>query len=196
MEIQATSTKEEARTIVEPIASKEEMHAAFNSGIRSTLIYLQEIASWFFYILKRPLSLVLALWVLSIFLNTLSITFRSAFSPICGLPVVSRMPVCKLLNAAQDREGGPRHAEYPALVEMQGKTFEQLLDESVGGSSLALEIKKAEMATADLVTVVRTSDLRSREHLADALGNFVGSARSTARGLQKLNAKVSGSVDR
>jgi len=81
------------------------------------------------------------------------------------------------------------------MVEMQSKSFEQLLDESVGGSGLALEIKKAEMATTDLVTLVRVSKLTSKDLLAEALVEFVGNARETARGLLKLSAKVSSSVD-
>lgn len=82
------------------------------------------------------------------------------------------------------------------MIEIQSKTFEQLLDESIGSSSLALDIKKAEMATSDLVTVVRISDLRSKDQLANALSGFSDNARETARGLQKLNAKISGSVDK
>lgn len=82
------------------------------------------------------------------------------------------------------------------MVEIQSKTFEQLLDESIGSSSVALDIKKAEMATSDLVTLVRMSDLRSKDHLANALSSFSEDARDTARGLQKLNAKISGSVDK
>ena len=81
------------------------------------------------------------------------------------------------------------------MVEMQSKTFEQLLDEGVGSSSLALEIKKTQMATSDLVIVVKTSDLRSKDTLTEALKAFVDDARDTARGLQKLNARISGSVD-
>lgn len=82
------------------------------------------------------------------------------------------------------------------MVEIQSKTFEQLLDETVGSTSLALDIKKAEMATHDLVTLVKISDLRSRDRLADALVSFSDDARDTARGLQKLNARISGSVDK
>lgn len=183
--------------VVQPIASMEEVQSALNSSVRSTLVYIQQIASSFFYLLKRPLSIILVLWVIAVILNTLSESLRAAFSPFCSLPFASRTPICKVINAGHEGTGRPLHAtEYPAMIEMQSKTFEQLLDEGVGGSSLSLEIKKAEMATADLIAVVRTSDLRSREHLADTLSNFIGGARNTARGLQKLNAKVSSSVDR
>ena len=81
------------------------------------------------------------------------------------------------------------------MVEMQSKSFEQLLDESVGGSGLALEIKKAEMATTDLVTLVRVSKLSSKDLLADALLEFVTNTKETSRGLLKLSAKVGSAVD-
>jgi hypothetical protein len=80
-------------------------------------------------------------------------------------------------------------------VNVQSATFEQLLDESVGGSGLALEIKKAEMATSDLITLIRVSELRSRQVLADTLAEFVEDAKKTGRGLQRLNAKVGSAVD-
>ena len=89
-----------------------------------------------------------------------------------------------------------RHADYPKMVEIQSKTFEQLLDESVVGSGLSLEIKKAEIATRDLVTLVRMSKLTSKDLLADALTDFVDDARNAAKGMQKLSAKVNGAVDR
>jgi hypothetical protein len=78
---------------------------------------------------------------------------------------------------------------------VQSATFEQLLDESSSGSVLALKIKKAEMATTDLVTLVRVSDLRSRDMLGDALRQFVDDARLAGRALNKLNSKVAGAVD-
>lgn len=66
----------------------------------------------------------------------------------------------------------------------------------MGGSGLSLEIKKAEMATIDLGTLVRVSDLKSRDLIAESLGEFVEDAKNTGRGLQKLSSKVGGAVDR
>jgi hypothetical protein len=93
------------------------------------------------------------------------------------------------------KELPPRWADYPKLVDVQSSTFEQLLDESVGGSGLALEIKKAEMATVDLNTLVRVSNLKSRDLIAETLSEFVEDAKKTGRGLQKLSSKVGGAVD-
>ena len=67
---------------------------------------------------------------------------------------------------------------------------------SIGGTTLSLDIKKTEMATKDLVTVVKSSDLRSKNLLADALVAFIGDARDTGRGLQTLNARINSAVDR
>jgi len=81
-------------------------------------------------------------------------------------------------------------------MEVQGSTFERLLDGSAGGSGLALEVRKAEFATADLATLVRHSDLRSNDVLADLLTTFVKDAKKTARSLTKLSSKVGGAVDK
>jgi hypothetical protein len=79
---------------------------------------------------------------------------------------------------------------------MQSAKFEQLLDETSEGSGLSLEIKKAEMATADLTTLVRISDLKSRDLLADVLVEFVNDAKKAGSGLQRLSSKIGGAVDR
>jgi hypothetical protein len=81
-------------------------------------------------------------------------------------------------------------------LNVENKTLESLLDEMVEGPGLALEIKKAEIATSDLVTLVRASDLNGREMLADSLSEFVKDARKAGRGLTRFSAKVGSTVDR
>ncbi|KAF9645716.1 hypothetical protein BDM02DRAFT_3130867, partial [Thelephora ganbajun] len=52
----------------------------------------------------------------------------------------------------------PLHAEVAGqqlLVALQTKTFDQLLDRNVGNEGLTLEVKKVEMASHDLITLVR-----------------------------------------
>ena len=90
----------------------------------------------------------------------------------------------------------PRRADYPRLVEIQTSSFEQLLDGSVGGPALSLDIKKAEMATRDLITLVKFSGLKSREHLAQSLADFVLDAKKAGKGLAKLTARINGAVDK
>ena len=52
------------------------------------------------------------------------------------------------------------------------------------------------MATSDLATMVRVSDLNSREVLADSLSEFVKDPRKVSRGLTRLSSRVGGAVDR
>ena len=121
--------------------------------------------------------------------------------PMCSIPIVSPMiPFCRweAFTGPQTHTGAGRPvrwADYPRLVELQTKTFDQLLDESVGSRGLALEVKKAEMASNDLVTLVRASDLKSRDQVAERLKRFVDDARGTGRSLHSLGAKINGAVD-
>lgn len=78
---------------------------------------------------------------------------------------------------------------------MQTKTFDQLLDESIGGKGLASEVKKAEMAGGDLVTLVKASGLRSKDQIIERLSRFVDDARGTGRSLHALGSKINGAVD-
>ncbi|KAJ7476016.1 hypothetical protein FB451DRAFT_1245504 [Mycena latifolia] len=145
-------------------------------------------------LLRKPLSFLVFLWMFALILSRISYTLRAAFSPLCYLPGLSSSAIC-LPEGYSSSQGTLKWADYPTLVDVQSATIEQLLDESSSGSALALQIKKAEMATTDLATLVRVSDLKSRDMLADHLRLFVDHARTAGRALNKLNAKVAGAVD-
>lgn len=51
------------------------------------------------------------------------------------------------------------------------------------------------MATQDLSSLVRYSDLKSKENIADMLRTIAMDAKKTSRGLSKLNARVIGAID-
>ena len=121
--------------------------------------------------------------------------------PICSLPIISPMiPFCRWEASKGPTTHTPasrpvRWADYPRLVDLQTRTFDQLLDESVGSKGLALEVKKAEMANNDLITLVRVSDLKSKDQIAERLSKFSDDARGTGRSLHSLWAKTKGAVD-
>jgi hypothetical protein len=142
--------------------------------------------------LKRPLSFMVFLWLLAIIVIRLNHTLRTAFGPLCYLPVISRSAFCRPLPNVDKT---PQWADYPSLVNVQSVTMEHLLNEAVGGSALALDIKKAELATRDLTTLVKFSDLERRDELASTLMDFLDHAKKTGRGLHKFSAKVGGAVD-
>jgi len=146
--------------------------------------------------MKIPISLVLVVFACVYVISLASGAIRMAMEPICGIPIVSLVcaPSKPLPTSHQNRV--PRRADFPRLLDVESKTLESLLDEAVEGPGLALEIKKAEMATSDLVTLVRVSDLNSREVLADSLSEFVKDARKVGRGLTRFSSRVGGAVDK
>ena len=92
--------------------------------------------------------------------------------------------------------GRPIHwANYPELVDLQARTVGQLLDESVENAGLVLEMKKTEMASNDLIILVRASDLRSKDQIIERLSRFSEEARGAGRSLHSLGAKIQGAVD-
>ncbi|KAG2112783.1 hypothetical protein BD769DRAFT_1630136 [Suillus cothurnatus] len=143
--------------------------------------------------MRIPLSALLFLWMLASVVTHLSDALHTVFVPICYLPLVSRSAVCSVLVSRTSQD--PQWADFPKLMQVQSSTFEQLLDGSVGGSILSLEIRKAEFAMADLMTLVRNSDLEFNEILSDLLTTFVKDAKKTARGLTKLSSRVGGTID-
>jgi hypothetical protein len=189
-------TETDDTKIQDALANGATATADYATGLLATTAsYL----SFFARMLKHPLGLLLALYLTSLAGSYALHHLRSAFSPLCIIPGVAQTPLCASFGGSSipgyDREKPARWADFGRLAEVQSKSFEALLDESAGGSGLALEIKKAEMATADLVTAVSVSDLTSREMVAGTLREFVDDAKKVGRGLQKFNAKVGGAVD-
>ncbi|PSR81572.1 hypothetical protein PHLCEN_2v6338 [Hermanssonia centrifuga] len=172
---------------------REQLRDAFRSGGFYALEYAFDVVKTAIQFLRKPLSFFLFIWLLSLIFSQIHGFLRTIVSPVCWIPGVSRTPLC-YTPAPPPRV--PKWADYPKLVEMEGSTFEQLLDESVGGSGLSLEIKRAEMATSDLVTLVKVSSLRSKDRMAQYLEEFVADAKTTGRGLQKLSSRIGGAVDR
>lgn len=172
--------------------------ASLFTALLFTLNYVFEVLRFALVILHKPLSLILVGYLLAVMASnlqaTVGTTFSSALAPLCVLPGVSRVAFCHAPVRKSAAEP-PQRADYPRLEEIQSATFERLLDDSVGGAGLALEIKKAEMATNDLATLVRNSQLTSRERMAETLRAFVDDAKRTGRGLQKFSAKVAAAVD-
>ncbi|KAF9511342.1 hypothetical protein BS47DRAFT_1272412, partial [Hydnum rufescens UP504] len=84
--------------------------------------------------------------------------------------------------------------DYPKLVELQTH-FEGVLELSESSSALSLDIRGSETAIRDLTTLLRASDLVTKDALVDKLEDFVMDAKDAARGLQRLGSRVGGAVD-
>ena len=88
-----------------------------------------------------------------------------------------------------------RWADYSQLVYLQTRAFDQLLDESVDHKRLAREAKEVEMASGDLITLVRASDLRGKAQIAKRLDKVVDYVGNSGRSLHSLGARIQGAVD-
>ena len=179
----ALASKEQAQSV--PLFSKEELVDGALQVISFSSRYIFDVCRTALALLRKPLGFLLFLFVLASISSSISHVLRNAFAPICWVLFISSTFMCQPESTIN----------YPVLMEAETRTFEQLLDEASGGSVLSLEVKKAEMATSDLVTLVHLSSLTSKETLARTLLDFVEDAKKTGRQLQKLHAKVTGSVD-
>ncbi|KIJ14466.1 hypothetical protein PAXINDRAFT_135106, partial [Paxillus involutus ATCC 200175] len=138
--------------------------------------------------MRKPLHWVLFLWMFAWLASRMTTTLRTAFSPLCIIPGISRSTLCV---PAQP----PVAINFPELLNIQGSTFEKLEGESAGSSELSIKVQKAEMAARDLSLLVRFSDFNSKDSIADVLDTIARDAKKTGRGLSRLNAKVVGGID-
>ncbi|KAF9059831.1 hypothetical protein BDP27DRAFT_1452992 [Rhodocollybia butyracea] len=163
---------------------------------RLALHYTLDIIFGGLYLLRWPLSFFIFLWFSMAIFRYLSSKIGTALEPFCDVPFFG--PLCPNAELAKldGRSANPQWADFPGLMNTQTSTFEILLEKSAGGSTLSLDIRKAHMATSDLVSLVKYSNLASRDSLVEVLTSFGGDARETARGLQRLSSKVAGSVDK
>ena len=169
------------------------------SSLLPVVYYTAEVLGVVVRAMKFPFSIALIVIVSAYALSVMSGAVSSALSPLCSTPALSLLcPISKSSGPARraNPDRTPRWADFPSLMSVESKTFEYLFDEAAQSPGIALDIKKAEMATSDLVTLVRASDLNSRVVLADSLSEFMKDASKVGRGLTRFGSKVSGSVDR
>ena len=163
--------------------------------------YTVKVVADAFHFISRIFSLALAITIVWLLLSMMTSQLVFFTRPICSLPIVS--PVIRFCHWETLKEppvhtsaGRPvRWADYPKLIDMQTKTFDQLLDGSAGNKGLVSEVRKAEMASIDLIALVRASDLKSKDQIAQRLARFVHDAKGTGRSLHSLGSKINGAVD-
>ncbi|KAF6748656.1 hypothetical protein DFP72DRAFT_992156 [Ephemerocybe angulata] len=160
-----------------------------------TISYISSIVHPAIRLLRIPLSLILFAFLLASVAIRVASTVSVAFEPVCFIPGLSSTTACRWIHNHVANGDSLRWADYPALVEVQGKMFEQMLDDSTGSASLSLDMKKTEMATVDLIALVRLSDLASKEALAETLSEFVLDAKDAGRSMHKMDAKMNGALD-
>lgn len=166
---------------------------AVRAGTSYTAAYLFYVVKIALTLLRKPLAFALLLYLLSLISSRTRNTLHTIFVSVCWVPGIASTPLYYISPSAPRT---PRWADYPKLVEVQESRFEQLLDASAGNLGISLDIKRAEIATGDLITLVKVSDLKSRETLALHLEGFSSDAKRVGRSLQKLSSRIGGAIDR
>ncbi|KAL8859212.1 MAG: hypothetical protein Q9178_004315 [Gyalolechia marmorata] len=152
-------------------------------------------------IMKPFLSICLAVYLilglLILLRNLLTSSVYSALSPICRIPGTSllKLPMChSTVSQHQYRAGEEPPVEFDQLVKVQ-TNFEAILEESAGGVTLPLDMKRSETSLRDLRTILRYSNLPSKTELVFEFDGFIDTAAIATNDLQKFNSHVGRAVD-
>ena len=162
--------------------------------------WVYEVLGIGFQTLKTPIAIMLAAWFLvGLFIILRNIVFASvysALSPVCRLPGIHflNLPFCHSLLSVNYNGNEPPPVQFDQLMTVQNR-FEEVLQESAGGVSLPLDMKRGETSIRDLRQVVRFSHLHSKNELVLEFDGFLETARIASYDLQKFNSHVGRGVD-
>ncbi|EJT73950.1 hypothetical protein GGTG_07803 [Gaeumannomyces tritici R3-111a-1] len=155
-----------------------------------------------FRYLQKPLAVVLAIYLffggLIIAQNMATKSLMTSLSPICRIPGMSwlDLPFCPNIVPRGAGKGGSGGfpVEFEGLMNIQDR-FEEVLEKSVQGADLPMEMRRTEMAVRDLRTMVRYSHLQSKDELLLEFDGFIKAAGATCSDLTRFNTRVGSAID-
>lgn len=119
-------------------------------------------------LIRKPLAVLFSLYLLAVIIAYVyqfaQASIYVALSPLCKIPGVSLLdvPFCDYVpNKARNDRGKGGKGDFPELINLQSN-FGSILENSVGSSHMALDLKNSEVAVRDLSTLVRVSELLCR----------------------------------
>ncbi len=114
-------------------------------------------------------------------------------TPLCRI-----LPTSFLCQESTTHEGSSRVHTSPwaAKTKLEEDIFDTLMNETVGGVAMSLEMKDAQMAISDLAVLVHGSDLKQKNMIAKTLNELRNDAREVGGSLQRFAKKAEGSLDR
>ena len=119
------------------------------SFVKPLFSYMYDVLGGALHAAKTPISYLIATWLLVGLLvllrNLLFSSVYSAFSPLCRIPGTSwlNLPMCHAPVSVQYSGNEPPPVQFDELITVQNK-FEDVLQESAGGVSLSLDMKRGE----------------------------------------------------
>lgn len=156
-----------------PALPRNDPSNSFQDIVEVFLDHAAVMASWVrdviggaLRVLKTPISYILAVWLLFglgvIMRNLVTNTIYASLSPMCRIPGASllNLPFCPVYRV-DTSNGPPPTVEFDQLMTVQAH-FEEVLEESAGGVSLPMDMKRGEASIRDLRQLVRYSQLHSK----------------------------------
>ncbi|GBC02792.1 hypothetical protein RclHR1_04820010 [Rhizophagus clarus] len=169
----------------------EEIYNQLNDISQKAVVCLKEIHEFSKQIPKPTLVLLTLIGLLLFYITSiiLSIIYLPATDLICKITPYSDsvFPFCKFSIP-----------NFTDLVDAQVETQRRLLEQAAeldSEGSLAHDIKNAELATKDLILVVKYSELQYRQLLIKKLEEFAGASFNTNNELQTLQVRAQTSLD-
>lgn len=161
----ATYAKSSTKGTLQSATSQDFFDAAIeHTGIM--LSYTLEVLGGALRILKTPISIILAIYLLlgagTLLQTLLTKSLYASLSPVCRIPgtALLSLPFCPPpgTTVGQSRPGA---AEFDQLMTVQSK-FDEVLEKSADGVSLPMDMKRGEASIRDLRQLVRYSQLQAK----------------------------------
>ncbi|KAI8629841.1 hypothetical protein F5Y19DRAFT_464499 [Xylariaceae sp. FL1651] len=165
-----------------------------------SLAWILSVLGMAFHFAKWPLAFLLALYVAigtaMVGKNMITQSFSASLSPICRIPGASlvNLPFCPDGPPVSESKNAAQHIEFDELMNVQAQ-FEKVLEDSAHGVSLPMEMKRSEASVRDLRTMVKYSDLPTRDELVYEFDGYIDSVRQISNDLQSFNTHVGSAVD-
>lgn len=175
---------------------KRRAHSPAQAFAANFLRYTADVITKILSLLKWPIAILLTISLGRYLLA------RSVSRVVGAVQSQARYSICALPFAAPIvRQALPGFCDIPNtkldfndLIDVQRNTA-NAASVAVYSGSLPLQLKKAEMATSDLRSVLQLSDLSCKNSLDDALRSFTVHARESSRNIQKTVIRIGGLLD-
>ena len=182
-------------------AQRAAIHIDVLSFIKPVLRWVFDVLGGTLNVVKTPVSYLIAAYLLfaaMAFLRNIIFTpISGALTPLCRLPGASLLPLnmCRSPISSEYKGDETPAAEFEQLINVQNK-FEEVIEHTVPGASLPLDMKRSEHAVRDLRAIVKHSKLPSASEFVFEFDGYIEAANKASWDLSTFNVHIRGAVDR
>lgn len=167
--------------------------------------FLFDLVAWTIGILRmalryaqKPLAIMLAVYLaIGACMMAKDMVIHSIMAPLmplCRVPGASLLSLPFCPDALSHKKARDGSVEFDELMNVQSQ-FEKVLEDSAQGVSIPMDMKRSEASVRDLRTMVKYSDLPTRDEMVHEFDNYIDSIRVSADDLTMFNTHVGGAVD-